>query len=212
MRTFHVGGVASRSAAADSIEVKSSGVLRLHNIKTVQHASGNLIAVSSSGELTVADSLGRGRERYKVPYGATLTVQDNMPIQAGKTVATWDPHTRPVITEVAGILRFVEFVEGVSVKRETDDMTGLSSLVVLDPKQRPAAGKDLRPKVKLVGENGEDLNIAGSNRPAHYVLTAKTVVSLADGAQLGVGDVIARALGYQPQLIHPNWTPQLNCH
>jgi DNA-directed RNA polymerase subunit beta' len=192
MRTFHVGGTASRSAAINSIEIKNNGTLRLHSIKTVQHAKGNLVAVSRSGEVTVVDDVGRERERYKVPYGAILSVQDGQVVKGGQIVATWDPHTRPVITEVAGILRFVEFVEGVSVQNQVDELTGVSSLVVLDPKQRPSGGKDLRPSVKLVDETGQDLNIAGTSKPAHYVLTAKSVVSLTDGARIGVGDIIAR--------------------
>lgn len=193
MRTFHVGGAASRAAAVSSIEIKNGGILRLHNIKTVQHKSGDLVAVSRSGELTVLDDLGRERERYKVPYGATLTVHDGQSVRGGQMVAKWDPHARSVITEVAGISRFVDFIEGVSVQSQTDENTGMMSLVVLDPKQRPAAGKDLRPTIKLVDENEQDLNIAGTNMPAHYALPAKSVVDIRlDGATIGVGDVIAR--------------------
>ena len=158
----------------------------------MQHASGNLVAVSRSGEVTVVDDVGRERERYKVPYGATLSAQDGQEVEGGQIVANWDPHTHPVITEVAGMLRFAEFVDGVSVHSQTDEVTGLSSLVVIDPKQRPAGGKDLRPMVKLVDEEGEDLNIAGTNIPAHYFLPAGAIVSVADGSKVGVGDVIAR--------------------
>ncbi len=192
MRTFHIGGAASRAAAVNSIEIKNSGSLRLHNIKTVEHSSGNLVAVSRSGEVTVVDDVGRERERYKVPYGATLSAQDGQAVEGGQVVANWDPHTHPVITEVAGVLRFEQFVEGVSVQSETDEITGLSSLVVIDPKQRPPGGKDLRPMVKLVGEDGKDLNIAGTNIPAHYFLPAGAIVGVADGGSVGVGDVIAR--------------------
>lgn len=192
MRTFHIGGAASRAAAANSIEVKSAGTARLHNIKTVEQMSGNLVAVSRSGELTVLDSQGRERERYKVPYGAEISVHDGDSIEAGAVVATWDPHTHPVITEVAGTLKFSDFSEGVTVQRETDEVTGLSSLVVIDPKQRSSAAKDLRPMVKLVDEKGEDLNIAGTDIPAHYVLPAGAIVNLEDGAKVNVGDVIAR--------------------
>ena len=192
MRTFHIGGAASRAAAQSSIEIKNAGTLRLHNIKTVQHASGDLVAVSRSGEVTVVDDVGRERERYKVPYGATLKAQDGQQVPGGETVANWDPHTHPVITEVAGTLRFTEFVDGISVQSETDEITGLSSLVVIDPKQRAAGGKDLRPMVKLVDEEGKDLNIAGTNIPAHYFLPAGAIVGVADGAQVGIGDAIAR--------------------
>ncbi len=192
MRTFHIGGAASRSAAVNSIEVKAKGAVRLHNIKTVKHKSGNLVAVSRSGEITVVDEVGRERERYKVPYGATLMVRDGDSVDGGQMVASWDPHTHPVITEVAGILKFDDFVDGVTVQSQVDEVTGLSSLVVIDPKQRPAAGKDLRPMVKLVDENGEDLCLAGTQIPAHYFLPAAAIVSVTDGAHVGVGDVLAR--------------------
>ena len=102
MRTFHIGGAASRAASVDNIEVKSDGSAKLHNIKMVTHASGNYVAVSRSGELAVLDEAGRERERYKLPYGAVLSVGDGDPVKAGQVVANWDPHTHPVITEVAG--------------------------------------------------------------------------------------------------------------
>ncbi|MBK1695009.1 DNA-directed RNA polymerase subunit beta' [Chromatium weissei] len=193
MRTFHIGGAASRAAAVNSIDIKNSGSVRLHNIKTVQHHSGNnLVAVSRSGELTVIDERGMEKERYKVPYGATLRVADGDQAKPGDVVATWDPHTHPVVTEVAGTLAFEDFFEGVTVQSQTDDVTGLASLVVIDPKQRPAAGKDLRPTVKLMDENGNELNIAGTDLPARYALSSGAIVSVANGAEVGVGDVLAR--------------------
>jgi DNA-directed RNA polymerase subunit beta' len=192
MRTFHIGGAASRAAAVNSIEIKSAGTVRLHNIKTVKHTSGNLVAVSRSGELTVADDMGLEKERYKLPYGATLRVGDGDAVDGGQVVATWDPHTHPVITEVAGRLRFEDFIQGVTVESKTDEVTGLTSLEVIDPKQRPAAGKDLRPMVKLLDENDVELNIAGTDMAARYFLPAGAIVSVADGADVGVGDVLAR--------------------
>ena len=192
MRTFHIGGAASRSAATNNIQVKAGGSVHLHNIKTVTHSSGNLVAVSRSGELTVVDSVGRERERYKVPYGATVQVNEGDAVDGGQLVATWDPHTHPVITEVAGTLKFIDFIDGVTVQSQVDEQTGLSSLVVIDPKQRPASGKDIRPMVKLVGDDGNDLNIAGTDIPAHYFLPAAAIVGVSDGASVGVGDVLAR--------------------
>ncbi|MDH5473128.1 MAG: DNA-directed RNA polymerase subunit beta', partial [Gammaproteobacteria bacterium] len=150
MRTFHIGGAASRSAAANNIAVKSAGSIRLHNIKLVKQTSGNSVAVSRSGEIGVVDESGREKERYKVPYGAVISVEENSTVEGGQIVATWDPHTHPIITEVDGKVQFSEFVDGVSVQKEADEITGLSSMVVIDPKQRPSAGKDLRPMVKLI--------------------------------------------------------------
>ena len=192
MRTFHIGGAASRSAAVNSVQLKSSGTLRLHNVKVVEHHSGNLVAVSRSGEVTLVDEFGRERERYKIPYGATLHAGDGDNVEGGQMVASWDPHTHPVVTEVAGRLRFVEFMENITVHRQADEVTGLSSLVVIDPKQRPAIGKDLRPMIRLVDEQDEDLCIAGTEIPAHYYLPANAIVSVKDGARVGVGDVVAR--------------------
>ncbi len=192
MRTFHIGGAASRAAAVNSIEIKNGGSVRLHNIKTVEHHSGNLVAVSRSGELTVVDDKGLEKERYKVPYGATLRVNDGDIVEGGQIVANWDPHTHPVVTEVAGKLAFEEFIEGVTVQGQVDDVTGLTSRVVIDPKQRPPAGKDLRPMVKLLDEAGEELNIVGTDMAARYFLPAGAIVSVEDGANVGVGDVVAR--------------------
>jgi len=192
MRTFHIGGAASRAAAVNSIDIKNAGSARLHNIKTVRHHSGNLVAVSRSGELTVVDERGMEKERYKVPYGATLRVSDGDTVKPGDVVASWDPHTHPVVTEVAGTLEFEDFIEGVTVQGQVDDVTGLTSLVVIDPKQRPSAGKDLRPMVKLLGDDGAELNIAGTDLPARYALSSGAIVSVANGAQVGVGDILAR--------------------
>jgi DNA-directed RNA polymerase subunit beta' len=192
MRTFHIGGAASRQAAANNVEVKADGKVRFHNIKTVLNRNDNFVAVSRSGELGVMDETGREKERYKVPYGAVITVGDNEPVEGGQIVANWDPHTHPVITEVAGYIRFHDFVEGVSVTHQADEVTGLSSIVVTDPKQRGTSGKDLRPMLKLVDADGNDLCIAGTDIPAHYYLPQGAIVSLDDASPVEVGDVLAR--------------------
>jgi DNA-directed RNA polymerase subunit beta' len=192
MRTFHVGGAASRAAAANGVEVKSKGTIRLHNIKTVRHEKGHLVAVSRSGELGVVDEFGRERERYKIPYGATITVNDGDVVAAGQSVANWDPHTHPVVTEVAGMIKFSDFVDGITVTTQVDDVTGLTSTVVLDPKQRGSGGKDLRPVVRLTNAKGKEVTFANTDIPAVYALPAGAIVSLEDGAKVSVGDVIAR--------------------
>jgi DNA-directed RNA polymerase subunit beta' len=192
MRTFHVGGAASRAAAANGVEVKSKGTIRLHNIKTVRHEKGHLVAVSRSGELGVVDEFGRERERYKIPYGATITVNDADVVGAGQSVANWDPHTHPVVTEVAGMIKFQDFVDGITVTTQVDDVTGLTSTVVLDPKQRGSGGKDLRPVVRLTNAKGKEVTFANTDIPAVYALPAGAIVSLSDGAKVSVGDVIAR--------------------
>ena len=192
MRTFHIGGAASRAAAANSIQVKNSGVIRYHDIEFVEQESGNKVVTARSGEIHVLDDLGRERERYKVPYGSNLKVAEGDTVEGGALVATWDPHTHPVITEVAGKLRFDDIVEGVTVQKRVDETTGLSSLEIMDPNQRPPAGKDLRPMVKLVDDKGKDVMISGTNIPAQYFLPAGSIISVKDGADVKSGDTLAR--------------------
>src|SRR5271155_1461227 len=154
MRTFHIGGAASRAAAASSVEVRNKGVVRFHHVKTVQHEKGHLVAVSRSGEIGVVDSFGRERERYKIPYGAVISVKEGATVASGQVVATWDPHTHPVVTEVAGFIKFQDFVDGMTVASQVDEVTGLSSTVVMDSKQR--GGQDLRPTIKLLNSKGKE--------------------------------------------------------
>ncbi|MCX7116770.1 MAG: DNA-directed RNA polymerase subunit beta' [Legionellales bacterium] len=192
MRTFHIGGAASRSTATNNIQIKNKGTIRLHNIKTVTHANTNLVAVSRSGEVTIADEFGRERERYKLPYGAVLSVHDESSVEAGQIIATWDPHTHPVISEVSGKLKFVDLMEGMTMNRQTDELTGLSNIVVIDAKQRGTVGRDMRPMVKLVSDNGEEIFLSGTNVPAQYYLPVDAIINFEDGGSVGVGDVIAR--------------------
>ena len=192
MRTFHIGGAASRSAAVSNIEIKNNGVVKLNNIKTVEHKKGYLVAVSRSGEISVINEHGRERERYKVPYGATINCRDGEEVKLGQVVASWDPHTHPVVTEVAGNLHFEDFIDGVTVTEQVDEFTGLTSIVILDPKQRGGSGKDLRPVAKLVDAKGESVCFAKTDLPAVYALPSGAIISMSDGAKVSVGDVIAR--------------------
>ncbi len=192
MRTFHIGGAASRSAAINNIEIKSKGVAKLLNIKTVAHHKGYLVAVSRSGEISVVNEMGRERERYKVPYGATITIAHNVDVKQGQVVANWDPHTHPVVTEVAGNLKFDDFMDGITVSEQVDEFTGLTSIVVMDPKSRAGSGKDLRPVARLVDDEGKDICFANTEIPAVYALPAGAIISMADGAKVALGDVIAR--------------------
>jgi DNA-directed RNA polymerase subunit beta' len=192
MRTFHIGGAASRAATVNSVETKATGSVRLHNIKTVTNKNGNLVAVSRSGEIGLVDEFGRERERYKVPYGSVISVADGDSVEGGSTIATWDPHTHPIVTEVAGVAKFSDFIDGVTVQEATDEVTGLTSRVITDPKTRGSSGKDLRPMVKLFDDKGDALKLAGTDLDAQYFLPAGAVVGLEDGAQVSVGDVVAR--------------------
>ncbi|RUO62959.1 DNA-directed RNA polymerase subunit beta' [Pseudidiomarina insulisalsae] len=192
MRTFHIGGAASRDSAASSVQVKNKGTLKLHNAKYVENTDGHIVITSRSTELTLIDEYGRERERYKLPYGAVLKKSEGDSVDAGEIVANWDPHTHPIITEVAGRLKFVDLIDGVTMTRQTDELTGLSSIVVLETGQRTSAGKDMRPMVKLVDEKGNDVNIAGTDMPAQYFLPGNAIINLEDNAEVKVGDTVAR--------------------
>ena len=192
MRTFHIGGAASRAAAIDNVTVKTTGTVKFNNIKSVGHASGGLVAVSRSGELSVLDPHGRERERYKLPYGALISLKDGSEVKAGQTVATWDPHNHPIVSEVAGFVRFVDFVDGVTVIEKTDELTGLASREITDPKRRGSQAKDLRPIVRIVDKKGNDLSIPGTDLPAQYLLPPRSIVNLQDGDAVSVGDVVAK--------------------
>ena len=192
MRTFHIGGAASRAAAVDSVQVKNAGEIRLHNMKSVEKADGTLVTTSRSSEIGVTDEHGRERERYKLPYGAVIKVQDGSSVDAGAIVANWDPHTHPIISEVAGKIEFVGMEDGITVKMQIDELTGLSTMEVLDPAARPAAGKDIRPMIKLMDASGNELCHPGTDQPAQYLLPANAILNLTNGADVGVGDVLAR--------------------
>ncbi len=194
MRTFHIGGAASRTAVASQIESKSNGSAKFSPLmRYVTNARNEPIAISRSGEVLILDDNGRERERHKVPYGATLLVTDGSPVKAGKILATWDPHTRPIITEYAGRVKFDNVEEGVTVARQIDDVTGLSTLVVIDPKRRGTAQvKGLRPSVKLIDDKGREVKLPGSDLPVNITFQIHSVITVKDGQQVGVGEVLAR--------------------
>jgi DNA-directed RNA polymerase subunit beta' len=194
MRTFHIGGAASRAATASQIEIKSNGVVRFaSSMRYVTNVRGELVVISRNGEVLIQDDNGRERERHKVPYGATLLATDGATVKAGQVLATWDPHTRPIITEYAGKVRFENVEEGVTVAKQIDEVTGLSTLVVIDPKRRGAGLlRGLRPQVKLLDEAGEEVKLAGSDLPVNITFQIGSIISVKDGQQVNVGDVLAR--------------------
>jgi DNA-directed RNA polymerase subunit beta' len=191
MRTFHIGGAASRATAVSNVEIKTAGTLKFSNMKHVEHASGNIVAVSRSSELIVQDEHGRDRERYKIPYGATVTVKDGASVKPGDVVGSWDPHTHPIITELDGKVQFTDVVEDVTVTKQTDDLTGLSTYVVMDAKQQ-RGGKDIKPTIGLVDDNGDEVMIPGTKIPARNMLPAGAIVTAENGQTVGIGDVLAR--------------------
>ncbi len=192
MRTFHIGGAASRASAADSVQVKHGGSIRFHNLKVVDRDDGKLVAISRSGALAVADAQGREREYYKLPYGAEISVNNGEAVEAGQIVAKWDPHTHPIVAEVAGQVQFADMEDGITINRNIDDLTGLSSIEIIETQHRPVAGKDKRPMLLLLDAKGKEITLPGSQTPVQYILPGKAVVTLEDRAQVKVGQIIAR--------------------
>ncbi|MEZ0239124.1 MAG: DNA-directed RNA polymerase subunit beta', partial [Methylophilaceae bacterium] len=193
MRTFHIGGAVSRAASVSQVESKSNGVVRFTStMRYVTNARNEQVVISRNGEAMVQDENGRERERHKVPYGATLQVTDGKQVKAGQALATWDPHTRPIITEYAGRVKFENVEEGVTVAKQIDEVTGLSSLVVIDPKQRGGQSKGLRPQVKLLDENGVEVKVAGSDLSVNITFQIGCIITVKDGQDVGVGEVLAR--------------------
>ncbi|TGG90162.1 DNA-directed RNA polymerase subunit beta' [Natronospirillum operosum] len=192
MRTFHIGGAASSSSAVDAVQVKHGGRIKLHNIKTVERTNGELVTTSRSSILSVVDQAGRERERYKLPYGAALTVREDQEVGAGEPVAKWDPHTHPIIAEMKGKVKFVGMDDGVTINSKIDEMTGVSSIEVIPQKDRSTAGKDIRPMLKLVDAKGKDITFGDTDQPVQYFLPDGSLLSLSDGQAVEVGDVLAR--------------------
>ena len=192
MRTFHIGGAASRAAIASSVEAKSNGVIGFNApMRYVTNSRGDLVVIARSGEIVIHDEHGRERERHKVPYGSILSVKADQSIKAGTILANWDPLTRPIITEFAGKVTFENVEEGVTVASQVDEVTGLSTLVVIDPKRRGAT-KVIRPGVKLIDASGNEVKIPGTDHSVTIGFPIGALVQVRDGQNVGPGEVLAR--------------------
>ena len=192
MRTFHIGGAASRAAVASSVEAKSSGSIGFNaTMRYVTNTKGELVVIARSGEIIIHDEIGRERERHKVPYGAILAVKADQAIKAGAILANWDPLTRPIITEFAGQVKFENVEEGLTVAKQVNDVTGLSSLVVIDPKHRGST-KVVRPLVKLLDAQGNEVKIPGTDHSVTVGFQIGALLEVRDGQDVGPGHVLAR--------------------
>ncbi|URJ25031.1 DNA-directed RNA polymerase subunit beta' [Candidatus Blochmannia ocreatus (nom. nud.)] len=192
MRTFHIGGAASRSALESNIKIKNRGIIHLKNVKSVVNGDGKLVITSRNTELKIIDQLSRTKESYKIPYGAIINKKNGEEVTHGEIVAYWDPHTIPIVAEVSGFVRFVDMIDGQSVIKQTDELTGLTSIVVLDTVERMIGAKDLRPTLKIVDINGYDICLPGTEVPVQYFLPGKSVIQLIDGSRIICGDTLAR--------------------
>jgi len=192
MRTFHIGGAASRAAVASSVEAKSNGIIGFNaTMRYVSNTRGELVVIARSGEIVIQDEHGRERERHKVPYGATLTVKADQQVKAGTILANWDPLTRPIITEFAGQVKFENVEEGLTVAKQVDEVTGLSTLVVIDPKRRGST-KVVRPQVKLIDAGGQEVKIPGTDHSVTIGFPVGALIQVRDGQDVGPGEVLAR--------------------
>lgn len=192
MRTFHIGGAASRVASESSIQVKNKGVVCLKNVKFVINSQEKLVIISRHAELQIVDKFFRIKESYKVPYGSVITKKDGEVALGGEIIAYWDPHTMPIIAEVSGFVKFIDVIDNQSVIKQTDELTGLTSIIVLDTSERVSGAKDLRPALKIVDINGNDIFIPGTDIAAQYFLPGKSVIQLIDGSRIISGDTLAR--------------------
>jgi DNA-directed RNA polymerase subunit beta' len=192
MRTFHIGGAASSSAAVNSIEVKNDGKIHLYNVKTIKSKDKNLVAVSRSGEISVTDNYGKEVERYKIPYGARITTKDGQKVKRGQIISTWDPHTHPIVAEAAGIIGFEDFIDGVTVTEQVDDLTGINNTLIMDSQKQSAKSKELRPRARLQNAKGKPIFFSGTETPIIYAFPSGAIIRATDGAKINAGDVIAR--------------------
>ena len=193
MRTFHIGGAASRAASANQIEIKSSGTLRFAStMRYVTNAKSEKVIISRNSEFIIEDDNGREKESHKVPYGATLLGSDGDKVEAGSVMAQWDPHTRPIISEYAGKVKFENVEEGVTVQKKIDDVTGLSTLEVIDAKQKVGSSKGTRPQIRLVNEKNEEVKLINSDSPVNVTFQKGYIITVNDNQDVAVGDVLAR--------------------
>ena len=193
MRTFHIGGAISGGVTAISnITVRDSGIVKLQDLDLIPREKGIWVATSRSGQLIITDEHGREQEMYKVPYGAIVKIQEGDKVAAGQLLANWDPHVQPLLADRGGFVHRSDFIEGETIRATTDEITGLSSIRVLDPKERPPSGRNLLPAIGLLDKDGEAVFFEGTEKPVLYQLPANATISLADGAQVEQGDILAK--------------------
>ena len=193
MRTFHIGGAASSSSEENAIFNKSTGVVSFSDdIKTVTNKDKLEVVVSRNAMCSISDVNGKIIEQYKVPYGATLEVANSKNLDEGIRIASWDPYTRPIISETSGKVKFTDIEDGVTVREQLDELTGLSSVEIIEVADRTSAGRDMTPTIEIVDSKGKPVLIGEFKQPAVYPLPAGGLVNLVNGQKISAGEVIAR--------------------
>ena len=189
---FHIGGAASRSSEEDRIQAKYDGTVKFRNLNSLQNKSKKQVCISRSAELVLFDENESEKERYKIPYGAEINVNEGAAIKSGELLATWDPLNHPIISEVKGKVNLKDMENGITIREVTDELTGLSSVEILDASERTSAGKDMNPMVVITDSKGKEVMLPGGKRPAEYKLEQKSLVNVSDGQSIDIGDVLAR--------------------
>jgi DNA-directed RNA polymerase subunit beta' len=187
MRTFHIGGAATRRAEASTIENRHAGVVHYHALKTVKRKDGGTVVMNRNGELVIADENGRERERYTVIYGAKLNVKEGQKVEIGTQLAEWDPFATPIVAEVGGTIRFSDIIEGVTMNEQLDEVTGLSRKSIIESRDAEA-----QPRISVEDDKGNSKNLPGSETPARYNLPVGANITVNDGDSIEAGEVIAR--------------------
>ena len=187
MRTFHIGGVASRKAEQSSIENRFEGIVKYSNLKIIKNREGKNVTMNRSGEVLIVDDQGRERERYRIVYGAVVKVTDGQKIKAGTRLAEWDPYSNPILAEVSGKVKYGDIIEGVTMQEQVDEITGLSSKVIIESKD-----PDARPRVSIKDPQGVTIQIPGSDQHARYFMPTGAILMVENGAEIMAGDIIAK--------------------
>ncbi len=190
MRTFHIGGAAQRGAEQNSVEASHDATMELSNKNVVTDSKGRQVVMSRTCEIVLRDEDNRERARFKVPYGARVLVKEGATVKQGEKLAEWDPYTMPIITEKNGIAHYRDMVDGVSLREQTDEATGISSKVIIDWRQQ-TRGADLKPRIALRDKKGEIITMA-NGLEARYFLPVDAILNVTDGQEVFAGDVLAR--------------------
>jgi DNA-directed RNA polymerase subunit beta' len=187
MRTFHIGGTASRRAEQTTLECRIDGRVKFINLKSVKNREGNLIVMNRNGEIAILDESGRERRRYSVIYGAKLKAKDGQKVKEGEILAEWDPYSIPVLTEVSGRVKFGDIIEGVTMQEQVDEFTGLSRKVITESKD-----PEVRPRISIKDEKSKTMNLPGSTSQARYLLPVGANIFISEGDMVEAGDVIVK--------------------
>ena len=187
MRTFHIGGIASGRAAQSTLEARGNGTVRYLGLNVITKVDGSMVAMNRNGEIAILDDSGRERERYGINYGAVVSVTDGQAIDPGAPICEWDPFAVPVLTEIRGKAKYEDLIDGVTMEEKLEELTGLTRRVVIESKD-----KDTRPRLVIVGDDGEPLKIPGTNNDARYFLPIGSNIAVQQGDAVEAGDVLAK--------------------